>query len=546
MQLLDYLTKLYENEIKEYIDNLYEARDAAEDDLKSDALTLEAKAVALESLKEIQQNILDITDPTLPDYIIDCIKVGCAWEGYVKNVKPPTVVDFEGWKIVINYNLLTDWLIKRFAIVSHAKSIYIWNGKQYVENKGEVEKTIEQILRDQGVSDKRKIRDTVAEILMRILWKTFFREFPFNHFASKLIPVRNGILIRDSVYKLIPHSPAFGFTYCLPVDYNPKADCPHIKKFISEIVAEENQQILYEIPAVALLQNPWYQVAYMLVGDGSNGKSTYLKLLEHFLGRENISNVSLQELCEDRFKPAQLVGKLANIYADLPRNPIRYTGRFKVLTGGDRITIERKYKDPFEFENRAVLIFSANQLPEVNDFTYAFWRRWIVIEFPNKFPKNPDLIKELTKPEELSGFLNEVLKAMTRIEVKGEVMRTDAVEKMMETWMRKANSVYAFVNNCLEKSANDFEKKDDVYNAYTRFCELEGLTALPKNKFGLELQRFINVKSGQARIAGERVTIWRGIRLKCKDCKKCEEEEIEEGKTLEDYGDSWDLNELLS
>ena len=229
---------------------------------------------------------------------------------------PSNVVEVDRNKVTINYDALTTYLIKRFAIITYNKTIYIYENGRYVEDIGQIGKTVEKILLLQGVADKRKVREVVNEVTARIMWRTAFRYYPFNCWGSKFINLKNGVLFRkEDGYILLPHSPAFVFSYRLPVKYNPEAKCPKIEKFISEVVDKENIPILYEIPALCLMQDEKIPYAYMLVGSGANGKSTYLNLLQEFLGKENVSNVSLQELCEDRFKVAQLVGKLANIYA---------------------------------------------------------------------------------------------------------------------------------------------------------------------------------------------------------------------------------------
>jgi putative DNA primase/helicase len=486
--MLDYVKMLYRDDVKEFDMFVEEVKDP-----------------------ELARNLELVNDPSLPEWISQSIYLGLLYDYRYKNpVMVPQVVIPDKERLLIDYDLLTTYLIKRFCIVSYSRINYIYKNNRFVENKGEIERLIEHILLKQGLASKQKIREIASEVNARINWRTFLREYPFN--KAKLIPLRNGVLYER---RLIPHSPAFGFNYCLPVSYNPDAKAKHIPRFIEGIVGKENKQILYEIPALCLIPQS-YQLAFMLVGSGANGKSTYLQLLEHFLGKENIANVSLQDLCEDRFKAAQLVGKLANIYADLPKNPIQYTGKFKLLTGGDRITFERKYKDPFEYENRAILIFSANELPEVTDLSYAFWRRWIIVEFPNRFEVNPDFINSLITEEELSGFLNEVLKAISSIELKG-ITSTKTVEDKKEEWMKRSNSVYAFVSDCIESEANCYELKDDVYNAYIEYCEDNDLTKLAKNAFAMELQKQVWVKAKRVQIGKERKWVWYGIRLTCKE-----------------------------
>lgn len=518
MNLEEYFKGLFEEDKEEFFKHIATLRKMIEDG------------------EEVQSAILDEYDRyTSNPYYTPILKfLLYGWIHRFKYTPDPmrpfpglkNAVEDEGGKKVVNYHNITTYLQKRYCVVTHARIMYVYENGRFIENKGIIEREIERILLASGIADKKKIREVQYEVLARLQWRTTFPEYPFNS-SNEFIPLKNGVFWRKERI-LLPHSPLFGFTYCLPVKYNPNAECPKIDKFLSSLVSKENLPILYEIPASCLLRSPNFHHAYMLVGSGSNGKSTYLSLIQKFLGEENVSNVSLQELCEDRFKAAELIGKLANIHADIPRNPLRYTGKFKMLTGGDRITVEKKYKDPFSFINLARLIFSANQLPEVTDQSYAFWRRWIIVEFPNKFPQNPELFKELITEEELSGFLNKVLQHLEKIEMKGRVTVTKSVEAMMEEWMRRANSVYAFVKDCIEQDAKSYETKDAVYNAYVEYCEANDLRALSKNVFSQELQKHVRVQSGRVRVGGERVYVWYGIKL-----KKREEDEKNEKNVVD-------------
>jgi len=91
-----------------------------------------------------------------------------------------------------------------------------------------------------------------------------------------------------------------------------------------------------------------------------------------------------------------------------------------MLVGNDLIGAEVKFGKHFTFENHVKLVFSANKIPETEDDTDAFFRRWIIIVFPNQFTddKNAEhkadhsIIDKLTTPEELSGLLNKSLKSL--------------------------------------------------------------------------------------------------------------------------------------
>ncbi|MHC1624723.1 MAG: DNA primase family protein [Methermicoccaceae archaeon] len=521
-----YITELFEVDKQEYLQHILDLE-----------LCEEEEELSQED-KELLERHRISEDPMLPEWMREAVLIGCVYDWRerqwgIGNV--PKVVEEGESRLKIKYDLLTEWVLKRFCVVTFNQILFIYSHQMYVENKGEIEKEITNILKKNGISDERQIRGIVNEVVTRVMYLSSQREYPFNKLGAEFIPLKNGILWRGKEYRLLPHSPCFLYTYRLPVKFDPNAECPKIDKFLSEIVEPDNVDILYEIPASCLLQSSEYHEAYMLVGGGGNGKSTFLKLVEALLGKENVSSVSLQELCESRFKVAALVGKLANIYADIPRKPVKYFEKFKMITGGDGVTVERKYKDPFKFRNTARLIFAANELPTVTEDTYAFWRRWILIEFPNTFPPNPNLIKELTTDEELSGFLNKVLAALTKIEIQGRLSKSGTVEKLMETWKKMSNPVYAFVLERCEADPNAWETKDDVYADYVDFCKENDLRVLSKNVFAQELGKHIRVAATKKKVGGTRVWVWVGLKLKPK--KEEDEEEKPEEMVLDFFNE---------
>src|SRR5450756_468891 len=107
-----------------------------------------------------------------------------------------------------------------------------------------------------------------------------------------------------------------------------------------------------------------YGAAFFLTGGGKNGKSTYLDMVKYLLGRANYSALSLKSL-DDRFKTAELFGKLANIRDDIGKAFIDDNSTFKNLATGNTINVERKNEDPFDFDPYAKLFFSANDMPRI-------------------------------------------------------------------------------------------------------------------------------------------------------------------------------------
>jgi putative DNA primase/helicase len=399
-------------------------------------------------------------------------------------------------------------------IIYWKKMRFVFDNGLFVIDDNRVETEIENVLRNDGYSDKKHIAHIVTEEIKKLSWRCNINSenLPFNIHDGKLIPCKNGVVIRSNM-DFVPNSPSFGFMYQLQAMYNPSDSPEPIEKFINDIVDGDDRKLLVQVPAQALMQNANYQLSYCLIGDGSNGKSTYIQLIKELVGKGSTTSVSLQELLENRFASANLQGKLFNLYADLPKTSLKDTGKFKILTGGDQISAERKFCDSFLLENKAVFVFSANELPTVDDGTFAFWRRWAIIEFPYKFKVSNRFIEELITPENLSGFLNIVIEAMNRIENEG-ILRSSKAEEIMEIWKMRSNSAYAFIKTRLKKSAAEWIPKNVLWSEYNKYCIDNDLTEMSKIKFRQQLEKEFLISETYVQKDREREIVVKGIAFK--------------------------------
>ena len=71
------------------------------------------------------------------------------------------------------------------------------------------------------------------------------------------------------------------------------------------------------------------------------------------------------------------------------------TSLIKQLTGGDKIGFEKKGKDPFSDYNYAKMIIASNSLPTTQDTSDGFFRRWLIIDFPNEFEEGKDIVSDI-------------------------------------------------------------------------------------------------------------------------------------------------------
>ncbi len=319
---------------------------------------------------------------------------------------------------------------------------------------------------------------------------------PFLWDAPKrdIVNVLNGLL-DVSTRTLSPHTPDFLSPVQLPVKFDPEARCPGWDKFIGEVFPGDSEAIAWEIPAWLMTPDTSIQKAILLMGDGANGKSTYLRAVLAFIGKHNVSAVSLHKLENDRFSAARLIGRLANICPDLPGTDLISTSVFKAITGGDPLMAEYKFKDSFEFTPYSRLVFSANHPPRSQDASPAFFRRWLVVPFERTFADGaPDTIPGdrldamLSDPAELSGVLNKALEALAVIRARG-LSESDSSKRATDEFRQATDPLAVWLDRKTILHADALTPQDLLHREYCRNCTETGRTTISKTAFGRAIKK---------------------------------------------------------
>jgi P4 family phage/plasmid primase-like protien len=374
-----------------------------------------------------------------------------------------------------------------FLVTKDNKEIYRYNGGYYEADGEDFIRSIAQV-----VLKEKATEHYLSEVVSWVTTNSFLHidRAEFNPDID-IINVENG-LYNIKTGEFGEHDQGYRFISQIPVKYDPDADCPLIKKFIGEIVYEQDFAVLQEWFGYCLLRGYPFHVACMLIGDGKNGKSTLLRLLTRFLGGDNVSTKELANLIFNRFSIAKLYGKLANISPDISDKALTSTGLFKAITGGDRVDAEEKFKGSFEFTNHAKLIFSCNKLPKSDDETYAFFRRWILISFPNTFDGDKcdhDILNKITTEQELSGLLNWSLQGLKRLLANGKFSYGKTVEDVQTQYKTLSDPIYAFCAEHLTSKEGERLPKADVYEKYVTWAKKKMLPITATNMFTVELAK---------------------------------------------------------
>jgi P4 family phage/plasmid primase-like protien len=310
------------------------------------------------------------------------------------------------------------------------------------------------------------------------------------------------------------HSPEYRFLSRLGCEYDPDADAPRFRAFVQQVVPKESdRKKLQEYAGYTLMH--WalpYHKALFLVGPTASGKSTFLDTINAMLGADTVASLTPQQLTTERFSGAELFEKWANIRNDIPAATVENTGMFKEIIGGDPMKAERKRKDPFMFEPTAKHLFAANELPSTETDDEAFYRRILLVPFPETVPaaeRDKHLDDKLQA--ELPGVLNWALTGYDRLRQQGGFTADRTPGQTQETWQKWADSVSRFESAALT-DGDDAIAKSDVYAAYIEYCRQEGIPSDTQHSMTRSL-KLEGYEDGRTYIDGDRQRVFLKTRL---------------------------------
>lgn len=232
-------------------------------------------------------------------------------------------------------------------------------------------------------------------------------------------------------------------------------DYRKVEKFdllFSQWVAPDNIENLYEIIGFCFIRKYFIERIIALIGSGSNGKSVYRQLLRNVIGDKNVCSTSLEILSKSRFEQSKLFNKMVCEMGETNLQKMENTQNIKKLVSGkDLIGGEFKNKNPFDFLNYAKMIISTNNLPPTDDKTDGFYRKWLIIEFPNTFQKEIDLISQFTE-EDYENLTARCFQALDNLLTKRRFSNEGDFQKRREKYEEKSNPFEKFWKDFVDDS----------------------------------------------------------------------------------------------
>lgn len=265
------------------------------------------------------------------------------------------------------------------------------------------------------------------------------------------------------------------------VEFDPTELCPEWRKFLKEVLVDDST-IWYVQKAVgySLTGSASEQVLFYCVGEGSNGKSTFFNVLKYILGdyQGTAQTVTfLRGRRDTTWDLAQLQGKRFVSISEPDAGGRWDEGRIKEVTGGEPVTAEHKYKDPFTFTPQFKLWVTANDYVSTEDYSEGFWRRVIPIRFPNSFPVDGGRLESTLKAE-ASGILNWAVEGGINWRREG-LWRPQAIQESMSnyrtTQLQDARGMITdFLKDRVEVDDTARTPSNQLYDEYKVWARAKG------------------------------------------------------------------------
>ncbi|WP_179632163.1 DNA primase family protein [Clostridium peptidivorans] len=414
-----------------------------------------------------------------------------------------------------NPNLLKNYLIENYNIIYVAEIGFFMFDKCW--NKVN-EESIKHIAQDKlGDRVRAYMLDEIVKLLKS---KVLIPLEKLNKNKNRIV-VNNGTLdITDWEHPKFCKDKFFLEDYCtirLNCNYDREAKCPAFEDFLKTTFEgdEARKNIIYELLGYCLTSSTRFHKAFILYGEGSNGKSVLLNVIEKLVTRKNVSSVSMSDL-DKAFSRASLYDKLVNISSE-QENRITDTAYFKKVVSGDLIDAQHKFKPLFEFNPICKMMLAMNKLPETQDKTDGFYRRCLIIPFNRKFSASEQNRKLNEKLEhELDGILQLALMGLKQLSRNGDFTYSSIADEVLNQYKYDNNPVEQFLDECIVQDKSGQVICNELFNKYRVYCSENSIKCTSSAIFGKEVRKkFDNIierKYLTIKEAGKREYVYTGIK----------------------------------
>lgn len=285
----------------------------------------------------------------------------------------------------------------------------------------------------------------------------------------------------------IAHSPTNFLTSKLAFVYDPALTSTVWQQFLADTVPDCSD-FLQEFAGYCLTTSTRHETALWLYGPPGGGKSTFVQGLDAMLGAKSCV-LGLGEMTTSSFGLANLPGKTLAVSTEQPADFVSVTHIINALVSGERLTINRKYRDALDIVPHAKLVWAMNELPRINSHGEGLFRRVKVVHFPGIAAEVRDpRIKEAIMQSGMA-ITNWALEGLARLEARGKFEIPATVEEATDQY-RIANDIPAlFLDECCVRDPDEKVQASLLYAVYSKWCKATGHHPTTSTRFGMDMER---------------------------------------------------------
>jgi putative DNA primase/helicase len=297
-------------------------------------------------------------------------------------------------------------------------------------------------------------------------------------------------------------------------NYNTAAYSEVVDHVLNSLACDDHQirMLIEEVIGYTFYRRNELRKAFMLKGKRHNGKSTFLDMMAHLLGEDNISALDLGDLSHE-YKAAGLFGKLANLGDDIEDEFIPSAGIFKKIVSGDRLNANVKFAAPIEFNPYCKLIFSGNTIPRLGRGrdSDAIIDRLIIVPFNASFNKNTKgfspFIKYQLRSAECMEYLVKIgIEGLKRVLQNSAFTTSSATDNELAEYQEALNPIITFFDEIGDGMEHEPTRK--CYRLYDQFCFENAMKPISHVEFSKQVKDHFGYDIKTVRVNGKPTKIF--------------------------------------